>query len=85
MADSQCPALGLSIYQVEATPEGANESVNTNTSSPSSVVDIYGLDVCQYNYSFVGSVFTTDGVQSELSSPVSFSIDLSGELTSLNK
>ena len=74
VADSQC----VDSYQVEVTPVGGSGS-STNASSPTSTVDVNGLDVCQYNYSFVGSVLTTGGVQSNLSSPVSFSVDLSGK------
>ena len=73
MTDSQC----VDSYQVKATPVG--DSGSTNTSSPTSTVNVSGLDVCQYNYSFVGSVFTASGVQSELSSPESFFADLSGK------
>ena len=73
MADSQC----VDSYQVEAIPVGGSGS--TNTSSSTSTVDVTGLDVCGYNYSFVGSVFTPSGVQSELSSPESFSVTISGK------
>ena len=72
VADSQC----VDGYQVEATPLGGSGSTNTN--SPISTVDIGGLDVCRYNYSFVGSVFTAGGSKSDVSPPVSFSANLSG-------
>ena len=72
VADSQC----VDRYQVEATPVGGSGS--TSTSSPTSTVDVSGLNICQHNYSFVGSVFTAGGVQSGLSSPVSFSAHPSG-------
>ena len=86
VAESRCPALGLHSYHVEATPAGVNISNNyINASSATSIVDVSGLDVCRYNYSFVGLVFAADGVHSDLSSPMSFSIDLSGEFTLLNK
>ena len=73
VADSQC----VNSYQVEAIPMGGSGS--TNTSSSTSTVDVSGLDVCRYNYTFVGSVFTAKGFQSELSSPESFSFDISGK------
>ena len=73
MTDSQC----VDSYQVEATPVEGSGSIST--SSLTSTVNVSGLDVCQYNYSFVGSVFTAGDVQSELSSPQSFSVNLSGE------
>ena len=73
VADSQC----VDSYQVETTPVGGSGSIST--SSPISPVDVSGLNVCHYNYSFVGSVLTAGGVQSELSSPESFSVNLSGE------
>ena len=73
LTDSQC----VDSYQVEAFQIGG--SGYSSKSSPSSIVDVSGLDVCQYNYSFVGSVFTAGGVQSELSSPVRFSANLSGK------
>ena len=73
MTDSQC----VDSYQVEATPVGGSGFIST--SSPTSTVDVSGLNVCQYNYSFVGSVLTAGGVQSELSSPESFFADLSGK------
>ena len=72
MTDSQC----VDSYQVEATPVGGSGSISTSSTS---TVDVSGLDVCQYNYSFVGSVLTAGGVQSELSSPESFFADLSGK------
>ena len=72
MADSQC----VDSYQVEATPVGGSGSISTSSTS---AVDVTGLNVCQYNYNFVGSVLTAGGVQSELSSPEIFSINLSGE------
>ena len=79
MADSQCEVLDPESYQVVAIPVRGNGSASIITSkSPTSTVDVNGLDLCQYNYSFVGSVFTADGVQSEPSSPVSFSADPSG-------
>ena len=78
MTDSQC----VDSYEVEATPVGGSGSTNTN--SPTSTVDVSGLDVCQYNYSFVGSVFTAGGVQSELGSPEIFSADLSGKMDSID-
>ena len=68
MTDSQC----VDRYQVETTPVGG--SGPTNTSSPTSTVEVSGLDVCQYNYIFVGSTFTASGFQSELSSPENFSV-----------
>ena len=73
VTDSQC----VDSYQVEATRVGGSGSIST--SSPTSTVDVSSLDVCQYNYSFVGSVLTAGGVQSELSSPEIFSVNLSGE------
>ena len=72
MTDSQC----VDSYQVEATPVGGSGS--TNTSSPASIVDVSGLDVCQYNYNFVGSLFASYGAQSELSLAVIYSANLSG-------
>ena len=73
VADSQC----VDSYQVEVTPVGGSGS--TSTSSPTSTVDVNGLNVCQYNYRFVGSVFTAGETQSVLSAARSFSADLSGK------
>ena len=53
-------------------------SGSTNTSSLTSTVDVSGLDVCQYNYNFVGSLFASYGAQSELSLAVIYSANLSG-------
>ena len=72
VVDLQCPALGLSSYQVKAIPVKDNGSASIIASSSISSVDVGGLDVCQYRYRFVGSFFTAAGVQSEQSSPVSF-------------
>ena len=63
-------------YLVEAIPVGGNGS--TNTSSPTSTVDVSGLDVCRYNYLFVGSAFSAKGVQGNQSYPVSFTANLTG-------
>ena len=74
VAEPQCEALR---YHIVAASKGG--STTTNTNSTTSVVDVSGLDLCQYSYSFVGSVVTTGGFQSDLSSPVDFSTNLSGK------
>ena len=83
-ANSQCEVQNPNSYQVVATTVGGMGSASkVHASSLAPTVDISGLDVCRYNYSFVGSVFNSGGVQSELSSIVSFSVDLSGRIRML--
>ena len=72
--DSQCTCVDS--YLVEAIPVGGNGS--TNTSSSTSTVDVSGLDVCGYNYLFVGSAVTAKGVQGNQSYPVPFTANLTG-------
>ena len=80
VADSQCEVLDPASYQVEAILVGGNGSASIIMSkSSTSTVNVNDLDLCQYNYSFVGSTFTADGVRSKPSAPVSFSADLSGK------
>ena len=72
VADSQC----VDSYLVEAIPVGGSGS--TNASSPTSTVDVSGLNVCGYNYLFVGSAVTAKGVQGNQSYPVPFTANLTG-------
>ncbi len=51
-----------------------------NYTSELPVVDVRGLDVCQFNYSFVASVFTQDLVQGKESDSFDFTANLSGIL-----
>ncbi len=67
----------VAIYVINATQDGDSGSVS-GEESPTSLVVFNGLDVCRYNYSFVGNVITPDGVSGELSPPSSFTADLSG-------
>ncbi len=64
-------------YVINATQDGDSGSVSGGENSTSPVV-VNGLDVCRYNYSFVGYVITPGGVSGELSPPFSFTSDLSG-------
>ncbi len=66
--NTQCVAT----YVVNTTQDGDSGS---STASP---VVVNGLDVCRYNYSFVGYVITPDGESGELSPPFNFTSDLSG-------
>ncbi len=61
---------------VNATQDGDSGSVSGSSST--SPVTVNGLDVCLYNYNFVGYVITPGGVSGELSPPFSFTSDLSG-------
>ena len=74
--DTQCVAS----YQVDATPTSGTVSTSSNTDSTFSVTD---LNICENNYALAGSVFTASGVQSALSSPYSFTANLSGTLLSI--
>ncbi len=76
VADTQCVAT----YQVDATPTSGTVSTSSNTDS---TFNVTGLNVCENNYTLSGSVFTAGGVQSALSSPYSFTANLSGTLLSI--
>ncbi len=71
VTDTQCVAR----YQVDATPTGGTVSTSLSTDS---TLNVTGLNVCENNYTLTGSVLTADGVQSNLSSPISFTANLSG-------
>ncbi len=73
MDNTQCTAT----YVVNATQDGDSGSVSGGSSSTSPVV-VNGLDVCRYSYSFVGLVITPRGVSGDMSTPYSFTADLSG-------
>ena len=60
---------------VNATQDGDNGSVSGGSSSTSPVA-VNGLDVCRYNYSFVGYVITPGNMSG--APPFSFTADLSG-------
>ncbi len=68
----------MGSYRVDVSQEDTG-SVSTNSNS--SIVDVGGLDICRFKYSFLASVLTPGGVQGNLSlsSPVSFTVDLSGK------
>ncbi len=68
-------------YVVNATQDGDSESVSGGSSSTSLVV-VNGLDVCRYNYSFVGYVMTPGSISGDISAPpFSFTANLSGMYT----
>ena len=68
-------------FVATATQDGDSETISgMNSTSP---VSVSGLDVCQYNYSFVGSVVTSGGVAGEMSTATSFTADLSGVVSFL--
>ena len=72
VTDTQCVAS----YQVDAIPTSG--LLASTSSSTDSTLNVTGLNVCENNYTLTGSVLTADGVQSNLSSPISFTANLSG-------
>ena len=70
--NSPCAAT----FVATATQDGGSETIsNMSSTSP---VSVSGLDVCRYNYSFVGNVVTSGGVAGSMSDVNSFTADLSG-------
>ena len=76
VTDTQC----VVSYQVDATPTSGTASTSSSTES---TFNVTGLNVCENNYTLAGSVITAGGVQSTLSSPFSFTANLSGTLLSI--
>ncbi len=65
-------------YVVNATQDGNSGSVSGGSSS-TTLVTVNGLDLCRYNYSFVGYVITAGGSVGNMSAPpFSFTANLSG-------
>ncbi len=64
-------------YLVNAYQNG--DSVVISASSSTQPVAVSDLDVCRYNYEFMGNVITAGGVAGDTSSPLSFIANLSGE------
>lgn len=62
-------------YVVNAAQNGDSGS----GSSPTLPVTIEGLDVCTYTYEIIGNVVTPGGSNGDMSSPFSFTANLSGE------
>ena len=69
-------SLCAATFVATATQDGGSETFsNMSFTSP---VSVSGLDVCRYNYDFVGNVVTSGGVAGEMSIATSFTADLSG-------
>ncbi len=71
--DARC----VTNYHVNVTQEGGP---TTSVSGSSSPVNASGLDLCRYNYSFVGYTTSMTGEVSGVSASVDLTIDLTGEL-----
>ncbi len=71
VSDTQC----VGSYRVDATNSSGDVSFKSSTNS---IVDVTDLNVCESKYTLTGSVLSPGGVQSAMSSPVSFTANLSG-------
>lgn len=71
--DAQC----VTNYHVNVTREGGPTSSVYGSPSPVIVGD---LDLCRYNYSFVGYTTSMTGLVSGVSASVNFMVNLTGEI-----
>ncbi len=71
--DARC----VTTYHVNVTQEGGPTTSVLGSSSPVIVGD---LDVCRYNYRFVGYTTSMTGELSGVSASVNLMVDLTGEL-----
>ncbi len=69
------------FVNVTRQEDGYTTSVRQATSSPVTVKD---LDLCRYNYSFVGYTTSVTGEVSEVSAPINLIANLTGKLCSLS-
>ena len=69
MNNTQCAAT----YVVNATQDDNSGSVSGGSSSTTLVI-VNGLDLCCYNYSFVGYVITAGGSVGDMSAPCTFQL-----------
>ena len=76
--DLRCAAT----FVANATQDGGSQTFSVSNST--SLVSIGDLDVCRYNYSFVGNVVTSGGEAGEMSPVASFTADLTGTLSIIN-
>lgn len=72
--DARC----VSNYSVNVT---RGDGLTTSVSGTSSPLMVGGLDLCQYNYSFVGYTTSMTGEMSGVSAKVDLMIDLIGKQT----
>ena len=72
--DSRC----VSTYHVNVTYEGGTTTTMTGPASP---VTVMNLDICRYNYSFVGYTTSMTGEQSATSAVSDFMFNISSNIT----
>ncbi len=73
IGDARCVAM----YHVNVTQEGGT---TTSVSGSSLQVTVGGLDLCLYNYSFVGYTTSMTGVVSGVSPSMDLMVNLTGEI-----